>query len=187
VLLRAWREIVRRRPQARLIIVGDGPMRRRLAAVAATEFPDSVVFTGPVPDEELPQYYAAADVFVAPSRDNRRALQTEGLGLSTLEAAASGLPVVVGRSGGSAESVLDGHTGMVIDARTPEPVVGALLTLITQPGLTRAMGAAGRSWVVQNWAWEHAAARLAALLRGDPGDPLGAGPGARVVHDERPS
>ncbi|HEU5161119.1 MAG TPA: glycosyltransferase family 4 protein [Streptosporangiaceae bacterium] len=167
VLLRAWREVVRREPRARLVVVGDGPMRRRLAEDAAGEFPDSVVFAGPVPPAELPPHYAAADVFVAPCRDDRRELQTEGLGLSTLEAAASGLPVVVGRSGGSAMSVRDGHTGLVVDARGPAPVAGALLTLITRPDLARAMGAAGRRWALEHWAWEHAAARLAAALRGD--------------------
>jgi phosphatidylinositol alpha-1,6-mannosyltransferase len=166
VLLRAWREVVRHRPRARLMVVGDGPMRRRLAEEAALEFPDSVVFTGPVPADELPGYYATADIFVLPCRDDRHELQTEGLGLSTLEAAASGLPVVVGRSGGSEESVRDGRTGFVIDARDPGPVADALLRLISQPELARAMGAAGRRWAVRDWTWDRAAARLASTLRG---------------------
>ena len=168
VLLRAWREVVRHEPRARLVIVGEGPMRRRLADEAAREFPSSVFFTGPVSPGELPMLYAAADVFVAPCRDDRRELQTEGLGLSTLEAAASGLPVVVGRSGGSAVSVRDGRTGLVVDARGPAPVAEALLTLLARPSLARAMGAAGRQWAVETWAWERAAARLAMALRGDP-------------------
>ncbi|HEX6470435.1 MAG TPA: glycosyltransferase family 4 protein [Streptosporangiaceae bacterium] len=166
MLLRAWREVIRHRPRARLMVVGDGPMRRRLAEEAALEFPDSVVFTGPVPADELPAYYAAADMFVLPCRDDRHDLQTEGLGLSTLEAAASGLPVVVGRSGGSAESVRDGRTGFVVDARDPAPVADALLRLISQPELARAMGAAGRRWAVRDWTWDRAAARLASALRG---------------------
>ena len=167
VLLRAWREVVRYEPRARLVIVGEGPMRRRLTEAADRDFPGSVVVTGPVPSDELPLHYAAADVFVAPCRDDRRELQTEGLGLATLEAAASGLPVVVGRSGGSAASVRDGHTGMVVDARGPAPVAAALLTLIDRPRLARAMGAAGRRWAVEHWDWERAAARLAMALRGD--------------------
>jgi phosphatidylinositol alpha-1,6-mannosyltransferase len=170
VLLRAWREVVRHEPRARLVIVGEGPMRRRLADEAAREFPDSVVLTGPVPPGELPLLYAGADVFVAPCRDDRRELQTEGLGLSTLEAAASGLPVVVGQSGGSAASVQDGHTGLVVDARGPGPVADALLSLLARPALARAMGAAGRRWAVEHWAWERAAACLATALRGDPPD-----------------
>jgi phosphatidylinositol alpha-1,6-mannosyltransferase len=168
VLLRAWHQVVRQQPRARLLIVGDGPMRRRLAEQAAREFGDSVVLTGPVPAAELPMHYAAGDVFVAPCRDERHHLQTEGLGLSTLEAAASGLPVVVGRSGGSAEPVRHRQTGLLVDATRPEAVAAALLDLLAQPGRARVMGAAGRRWVLQHWSWDVAAARLAATLRGEP-------------------
>jgi len=168
VLLQAWAEVIRQRPDARLLIVGDGPMRHPLAAQAARDFPESVVFTGNVPQADLPACYAAGDVFVLPCRDDRRGLQAEGLGLSTLEASGAGLPVIVGRSGGSPESVRDGQTGLVIDARQPQPVTAALLGLLNAPARARAMGTAGRAWVSQRWSWDRAAGRLAALLRGDP-------------------
>jgi len=166
VLLRAWAQVLSRVPDARLVIVGDGPLRRSLAEQAARHYPGSVTVTGPVSDAELPSYYAAADVFVLPCRDDRRGLQTEGLGLVTLEAAAAGLPVVVGRSGGSPESLRPGETGLLIDARTPDAVAAALLHLLENPRLARAMGEAGRRWVERTWSWDAAAARLAAALQG---------------------
>ncbi|WP_205718669.1 glycosyltransferase family 4 protein [Actinomadura sp. WMMA1423] len=165
MLIRAWADVVRRRPDARLVIVGDGPMRRRLIESADREAPGSVTVTGPVPAAELPRYYAAADVFALPCRDDRAGLQTEGLGLSVLEASASGLPVVVGRSGGSPESLIDGRTGVLVDATGPGEIALALHRLLASPERAAAMGAAGRRWTCERWSWDAAAARLAALLK----------------------
>lgn len=167
-LLDAWPEVLRRHPGARLVIVGEGPMRRRLADRAEREVPGTVTLTGPVPDADLPGYYAAADAFVLPCRDERRGLQVEGLGLSVLEASAAGLPVVVGRSGGSPESVLDGETGMVVDAADPRELARALNELLDDPSAARRMGEAGRRWVCATWSWDRAAARLAGLLHDPP-------------------
>ncbi|HEY8480784.1 MAG TPA: glycosyltransferase family 4 protein [Spirillospora sp.] len=175
-LLRAWPDVVRRHPGARLLIVGDGPMRRRLAELARRASPGTVTLTGPVSDEDLPSYYAAADAFVLPCRDDRGGLQVEGLGLTVLEASATGLPVVVGRSGGSPESVVDGETGLVVDAADPRELARALNGLLDDPGRARRMGEAGRRWVCETWSWDRAAARLAVLLRGAPAGPAIRGP-----------
>jgi phosphatidyl-myo-inositol dimannoside synthase len=178
VLLYAWADVVREYPTARLLLVGDGPMRPWIADQAARRFPGSVVFAGTVPPAELPAHYAAADVFVLPCRDNRGGLQTEGLGLSTLEASASGLPVVVGTSGGSPHSVRPGRTGLLIDARQPAAVAGALLDLLDHPDHARALGAAGRRWMRDAWTWDLSGQRLAAALRGEPGPGTGSRPSA---------
>ena len=69
---------------------------------------------------ELPAHYAAGDVFAMPCRTRRGGLDVEGLGMVYLEAAACGLPVVAGTSGGAPEAVQDGVTGHVVDPRSPE-------------------------------------------------------------------
>ncbi|MCW2539828.1 MAG: glycosyltransferase family 1 protein [Frankiales bacterium] len=166
-LIEAWPSVLAEVPRARLLLVGDGPMRAQLTAAAAP-FDGSVVVTGPVSEQDLPRYLAAADVFASPSRDDRHGLQTEGLGLSTLEASASGVPVVVGDSGGSSRSLIDGVTGLLVDARTAAPLASALIALLSDPARAAAMGAAGRDWVAANWTWDASAARLAAVLRADP-------------------
>lgn len=172
VLLRAWPEVLRRFPAAKLLVVGDGPMRDRLASQARREFADSVVLTGPVPAAELAAHYAAADLFVLPCRDDRHGLQTEGLGLSTLEAAAASLPVVVGRSGGSPASLLDGRTGLLVEPHRPGPIAAAIGQLLADPARASAMGQAGRRWVRECWTWDAASARLIAVLRGEsPAEP----------------
>lgn len=184
-LLQAWPAVLAQVPTAKLVVVGDGPMRAGLTQEAAQRFPDSVVVTGPVSPDLLPAYYAAADVFVFPSRDDRRGLQTEGLGLSTLEASAAGLPVVVGRSGGSAASLKAGQTGLLVDATSVDAVAHALVTLLRDPARAAAMGRAGRQWMLQRWTWPTAAARLAALLRGDEPQPVDVPASAERPDDAR--
>ncbi|MFI0483752.1 glycosyltransferase family 4 protein [Actinomadura sp. 9N215] len=185
LLLDAWPGVVRRHPGARLVIVGDGPMRGHLIEQAARAAPGTVTLPGTVSAADLPRYYAAADLFVLPCRDTRGGLQVEGLGLSVLEASAAGLPVVVGRSGGSPESVLDGRTGVLVDATRADGLAGVLDDLLADPGRARRMGDDGRRWVCEKWSWDRAAARLAALLRGAPAEPPvpagapGAGPARR--------
>ena len=94
--------------------------------------------------EQLPQHYAAGDVFAMPCRTRRGGLDVEGLGMVYLEAAACGLPVVAGTSGGAPEAVQDGVTGAVVaDPRSPEVVADTVSALLDDPERARAMGAGG--------------------------------------------
>ncbi|WP_067482788.1 glycosyltransferase family 4 protein [Actinomadura hibisca] len=147
-------------PDAMLLIVGSGPQDFWLRGLAGKLAPDAVRFAGGLPHAELPGYYAAADVFAMPCRDRRFGLETEGLGIVFLEAAAAGLPVLAGRSGGAPEAVRDGETGLVTDDSVPE-IAAKLVTLLTEPG---AMGAKGRAWVRDEWGWDRSAERLRHLL-----------------------
>ncbi|MGY1813139.1 glycosyltransferase family 4 protein [Blastococcus sp. SYSU D00820] len=171
VLVAGWPQVLARHPRARLLLVGGGPEEARLRrAVAARGLQDSVVLTGPVPPDQLPAHYAAGDVFAMPCRTRRGGLDVEGLGMVYLEAAAVGRPVVAGTSGGAPEAVQDGVTGRVVrDPRSPGEVAAAVADLLSDAGLRRAMGAAGRAWVEQRWSWETIAATFAALLAPGPG------------------
>jgi glycosyltransferase involved in cell wall biosynthesis len=166
VLVAAWPRVLARHPGARLLLVGGGPLEGRLRrAVAERGLGHSVVLTGAVPPAELPEHYAAGDVFAMPCRTRRGGLDVEGLGMVYLEAAACGLPVVSGTSGGAPETVQEGVTGHVVaDPRSPEEVAATLVGLLDDPARARAMGAAGRAWVEQRWSWTTIAATFAALL-----------------------
>ncbi|WP_322747414.1 MULTISPECIES: glycosyltransferase family 4 protein [unclassified Frankia] len=160
--LPAWR---RRVPGAVLLLVGGGPHRASLARLAREVGVDKhVVMTGSVPWEELPAHYAAGDVFAMPCRTRLGGLEVEGLGIVYLEASATGLPVVAGRSGGAPDAVLDRRTGMVVDGRDLGQITDAVGGLLADPERARAMGAAGRAWVEVAWRWDVLAARLHDLI-----------------------
>jgi len=167
VLLRALPLVQRRVPGTALLCVGGGPDGPRLLRLAAElGVSDDVVLTGSVPWEALPAHYDAGDVFAMPCRSRRAGLEVEGLGIVYLEASATGLPVVAGRSGGSPDAVQEGVTGVLVEGRSVPQVAAAVGDLLADPPRARAMGAAGRAWVERQWRWEVMAGRLRELLAG---------------------
>jgi phosphatidylinositol alpha-1,6-mannosyltransferase len=170
VLVRALPALRRRVPGTVLLLVGGGPDLPRLRRLAAEHgVADEVVTTGSVPWEELPAHYDAGDVFAMPCRTRRGGLEVEGLGIVFLEASATGLPVVAGRSGGSPDAVREGETGHVVDGRSLREVTDAVAGLLLDPARARALGAAGRAWVERDWRWDVVAQRLRGLLAGPDG------------------
>ncbi|MCW2599418.1 MAG: glycosyl transferase group 1 [Frankiales bacterium] len=165
MLIKALPLVQQRVPGTALLIVGGGPDAPRLRQLAAsTGVADDVVLTGSVPWEELPAHYDAGDVFAMPCRSRRGGLEVEGLGIVFLEASATGLPVVAGRSGGSPDAVLDGVTGHTVDGTSVPSVAQAVASLLEDPEAARRMGAAGRDWVEREWRWDVLAQRLRGLL-----------------------
>ena len=165
MLIRALPALRRRVPGAALLLVSGGPYRPKLARLAREQGVEAdVVFTGSVPWAELPEHYAAGDVYAMPCRTRAAGLDVEGLGIVYLEASATGLPVVGGDSGGAPDAVREGETGHVVAGHDLDALTARLTDLLTDPARARAMGAAGRAWVEREWRWETQAARLTALL-----------------------
>lgn len=162
VLLRVWPRLAARHPGAWLVLVGTGPLEDRLRRRAAVL--ERVRVVGEVSWEDLPGAHAALDVFALPCRTRWWGLDVEGLGIVCLEAQASGVPVVVGSSGGAPETVVEGTTGTVVEGRRPAEVARAIERLLADPGLRRRQGAAGRRHVEERWTWERAAGDLRRLL-----------------------
>ncbi|PWI43366.1 glycosyltransferase family 4 protein [Streptomyces sp. ICBB 8177] len=164
-LIRAMPDVLRRVPDAVLLIVGDGPYRAELEKLAAdTGVAEAVRFTGAVPWEQLPAHYGAGDVFAMPCRTRRGGLDVEGLGIVYLEASATGLPVVAGDSGGAPDAVLDGETGWVVRGGEPDQAADRVATLLEDPELRARLGSRGRRWVEESWRWDLLADRLRGLL-----------------------
>jgi phosphatidylinositol alpha-1,6-mannosyltransferase len=165
VLIRSMDVVRTLVPDAVLVVVGDGPDAGRLRDLARTAPAGSVVFAGAVPDDELPAHYGACDVFAMPCRSRWGGLEVEGFGIVFLEAAAAGRAVVAGRSGGAAEAVLDGETGLLVEGREPKAVALAVARLLLDPALRGRMGAAGRARVEARFTWTGQSERLAEVLR----------------------
>lgn len=163
MLIRAWPRVLTRHPSARLEIVGSGSHEKALRRMAEP-LGDAVVFTGPLPTEDLRDRLAAADVFAMPARTRGGGLDVEGLGIVYLEAQACGVPVIAGDSGGAPETVTPG-TGIVVDGRDDDELAAALLRLLDDPRLAAGMGEAGRRYAVEEWSWDIMGARLRDILR----------------------
>lgn len=144
-LLDAWPRVTAVVPDSRLIVVGDGPLasslRRRAAGMASVEI------RPPVSHDRMPDLLRSASVFVSPVRTRFGGLYAEGLGLVACEAAACGVPVVVGSSGGAPETVLDTVTGSVVDAGDASALAAALIGWLSNPVKARTAGLAGRQHV----------------------------------------
>jgi phosphatidylinositol alpha-1,6-mannosyltransferase len=164
-LLQAWPAVRREIGDATLLLVGGGSYRKALESQAGKlGIEDAVVFTGSVPQAELPAYFEAGDVFAMPCRTRWGGLDVEGLGIVYLEASATGLPVVVGDSGGAPDAVLDGETGYVVPGGDKASLARRITELLADPAKAKAMGEQGMAWVDREWRRELGAARLEALL-----------------------
>jgi phosphatidylinositol alpha-1,6-mannosyltransferase len=167
MLVRALPRLRRRVADTALLLVGGGPHRARLTRLARDAgVAEHVVVTGSVPWEELPAYYAAGDVFAMPCRTRLGGIEVEGLGIVFLEASATGLPVVAGRSGGSPDAVVDAKTGLLVDGRDLDDITDSIVSLLADPGRAASMGSAGREWVQRRWRWDVLADELRTLLAG---------------------
>ncbi|WP_313662510.1 glycosyltransferase [Streptomyces griseoloalbus] len=153
VLLRAWHTVVRTVPDARLVLVGDGPDRDRLRAAA----PASVLFVGSVADAS--HWYQAADLVVLPSR-------WEGMALAPLEAMACGRPVVVTDVDGARESLPpDFAPRCLVPPENPEALAAAVGALLLDPPLRASLGDRGRRHVLALHDVRHTARAVADLYR----------------------
>ncbi len=166
VLIEALPRIRRQVPDAALLLVGSGRYERDLRALAERHgVSEHVVFTGGVPFAELPDHYAAGEVFAMPCRTRRKGFDVEGLGIVFLEASAAGLPVLAGDSGGAPEAVREGETGYVVDGRDVTAVTERLVRLLADDTLRRDLGKAGRAWVEKQWPWDVIANQLTEILQ----------------------
>jgi len=127
----AWRLIHAQRPDARLVVAGDGPQATALDG-------DGVVRTGVLHGAELATVFASADVFAFAS-------ETETFGNVVVEAAASGLPAVVAAAGAAHEHVIAGETGVVVDGRDAQAFAREILALFANPARRARMAVSARA------------------------------------------
>ena len=164
-LVKAWPAVLEQLPDARLLLVGDGPNRKAVERLAQRlGVSSSVIFTGSVPWDEVPAYTDAGDVFAMPCRTRLFGLEPEAFGIVFLEAQACGLPVLAGDSGGARETVQDAESDVVAPPRDVPQLAHRLV---------KRLGSAGRNAVGRNFveerSWHAVVARMADILDGRSG------------------
>lgn len=157
ILLRAWRSVADAVPEARLVLVGDGPLRGECEAIIrALGLVDSVVLVGSRPD--VPEILRHSELYVSASR-------TEGMSNALLEALASGLALVATRVGGAEDTVDDDMNGLLVPEGDAAALGSALREILSDEGKRRAMGAASRRVATERFALEKIVDRYLALFR----------------------
>jgi phosphatidyl-myo-inositol dimannoside synthase len=173
--LRVLSRLRERYPDLGYAVVGSGEQLATLKGMAERlGVADRVRFLTSLPDGDLPAVYNCAEIYLGLSRLTDQA--AEGFGISLVEASASGVPVLAGRSGGIPEAVRDGETGLLVDAEDPEEVCRALSSLLDDRPLAQRLGGGGRRAVESYYNWDRVTADLASI-----GHELGAVP-REVAH-----
>ncbi|MEY4324123.1 MAG: hypothetical protein RIS24_294 [Verrucomicrobiota bacterium] len=153
-------EMVRRIPNVRFLLLGDGPWRARFETLAATT-PGLVgrfIFAGLVPPSEVSRYLGLMDALVHLSR-------REGLARVLPQALAAGKPVIAFDCDGAAEVCRDQETGFLLQPGDLPGLVDRVARLAGDPELARSLGATGRSWVRERFSEEALVQSLDALYR----------------------
>ena len=162
-VIRAIAKLVGIHSDLAYLIVGLGPEREKLERlVAELGLNDVVKFTGYVAEDRLADFYNLCDVFVMANQEEENG-DIEGFGMVFLEANSSAKPVIAGRSGGTADSVIDGVTGYRVDPRDIEELATTLRRLLENPDLCARLGEAGLRRAREEFSWEERAARIRQL------------------------
>ncbi len=165
-LIQSLPAILEKHPTAHILMVGEGPYRKDLTKmVEKLKLSQSVTFIGRIQYKDLPRYICAGDIFAMPSRSRLAGLEVEGLGIVYLEASSCALPVVAGRSGGAPDAVDEGITGFSVDGTSTAEISSAIIKLLDDPAKAKAMGAAGRNWIIEKWRWEIWSKQFNALFK----------------------
>ena len=160
-LVRAFDDVHRVLPHARLVIIGDGPERGTVVdEIARTGLTDSVILTGH--RQDVPSLLPALDIYANSSI-------FEGVSLTILEAMAAAVPVVATRVGGTPEVVVDGETGRLVPARDVRSMAAALLSIAADAGTAARMAASGRRRVERHFSIERMVDQYAAVYRDSGG------------------
>ena len=150
-LLRSFSRINEEVSDAKLLIVGEGPVKRYIHTFTSKyPFKNSIIHVGHVSEEDLPKFYAASDLVVLPSL-------MEGFGITLLEAMASGKPCVATRAGGVEDAVINGETGLVVPPADSYSLYHAIRTLLTDDKRSKGFGIAGRKRAENYFTWDKVA------------------------------
>lgn len=162
--IEAFAGVVARFPDARLDMIGTGPLARRcLALIREIGLEDKIRLLGELSSEQVANAMREASLFVQHSVTDAEG-NTEGLPVVILEAMASALPVVATRHNGIPEIVIEGETGLLVEERDVPGMTQAIVSLLADPARAKTMGEAGRRRVLTHFTQEQTRDRLRAIM-----------------------
>jgi glycosyltransferase involved in cell wall biosynthesis len=164
-LISAIPEVLKAYPGAKLVIIGDGPLRKSLEQlVVDTGLAGHVVFLGGMAQEILPKYFATADIFIGPSVTARGG-DREGYGLVFAEAMSSGTCVLATNIPAIADIVRDQETGFIVPEKSPESIATAILYILRDHKMAEKVKKNGRASILLKASWSVVTSRYTQLLQ----------------------
>lgn len=166
-VIEALPEVLKHVPNAHYLISGvrEGENYERIQRqVVELGLERDVTFTGYVAPEEINQFYNLCDVYIMPSRELEGAGDTEGFGITFLEANACGKPVIGGRSGGVVDAIEDGKTGYLVDPLSAEEIAEKLIHILSDPVQARSLGENGMARIAAGYTWDAVSGKITELL-----------------------
>jgi glycosyltransferase involved in cell wall biosynthesis len=161
ILAAAAHRFLASRPKAHLIIAGDGPMRGRIESIAAQSTTRSRIhLPGALPRDQVASLLSQADLFINPGIIDATG-RAEGLGITTIEAMASGLACVGSRVGGIPETIKEGETGLLVSPGNEAELADAVGRLIDDGELRKQFGEAARRMAKERFRWPVLAGEVA--------------------------
>lgn len=153
-LIKAMPAVLKKFPEAKLIIVGSGPEKEDLIKLSnELKINKNIIFTGELQNKILPEYYATADVFILPSIITKTG-DTEGLGVVLLEAIASGTAVIGSGVGGIPDIIKNGKTGLLVKQKNPGELAKAIIKLLSDNNLRKRLIKNGQRHIVEGYSWD---------------------------------
>ena len=146
-VIHAFARLAQQIPGVELVIIGDGPLRKRMQSLAQSlGLAKQIRFLGALPHQQVMTWMRKAAMLVLPSVRTRTG-RNEGLGMVLLEAAATGVPMIGSRQGGIPEAIIDGETGLLVSERNYEELAAAMSALLNDSAMRLRMGQQARTLV----------------------------------------
>ncbi len=163
-LVEAFADVVKEVPNAKLVVVGGGPMDSLLRKMASgLGIAGRVVFCGEITNSELPAYYCAADIFVLPSIIDRHG-DREGQGVVYIEAMACKTPVI-GTNTGGIPYVISRDVGVMVEEKNSKELASAIIRLLKDSVLRKSMGEKAYKRVMSRFTWAKIAQEYVDVFR----------------------
>ena len=152
-LIISMKEVIKKFPNSKLVIGGDGPEKRKLEKLTKKlNLKKNVIFTGYIKNSDLSKYYDSSDIFVLASM-NLNGL-TEALGVVLLEAMVCGTPVIGSNVGGIPDIIKDGYNGFLVPEKSPKDLADKIIELLSNKELAKEFSVNGLKTVRERFSWE---------------------------------
>jgi len=167
LVLKALPDIVKKVPNLVYVIIGRGSEFNNLKQLTKDLGMDKYVFfyNYYLTDGEVANFYNIADIFILMSRTTKEEFGVEGFGIAYIEASFFEIPVIGGKSGGTADAVIDGKTGFLVTPGNQKELINKLLLLLKNKNQRKKMGKSGKEFVLSSRLWKHNAQKTIAVYK----------------------